>query len=101
MSIRPSAHPRVSWAVFGATCVLALGAALVASLASGGRTSIGLTFLGGVVVIGIAAALMGAIVSPMSDGDAASSGLSGRGGWGEGGGVGLGGDGGGGGDCGG
>ena len=45
-----------------------LGAALLASLAAGGGTNLGLTFLGGAVVIGIAAALMSAIISPSPDG---------------------------------
>ncbi|PKH40982.1 hypothetical protein SAMN05192575_111116 [Nocardioides alpinus] len=94
MSTRLSAHPRRTWAIFGSTCVLALGAAVVAALNAGGPASVGLTFLGGAIVVGLAAALMYAIASPQPDSLSPFAGS--RGGWGDGSGGGFG-DGGGGG----
>lgn len=47
--------------------MLALGACVFAALATGSRTNVGLALLGGLIVVGIAAALMDSIVSPSPD----------------------------------
>ena len=57
-ALGPPAHPRLTWAVFAATCTVGLGAALVAVIPSGDRITIGLTFWGGVVVIAVAATVL-------------------------------------------
>jgi hypothetical protein len=44
-----------------------LGAWFFATLRSSGATSAGLVLIGGVIVVGIAAALMSSVVSPLPD----------------------------------
>ena len=85
------------WSVFGAVSAAVLGACVVATLRSSGAADAGVVLLGGLIVTGIAAALMSSVVSPLPDG--AGTGRAVTGGF-EGGSVG---DvsGGGGGDCGG
>lgn len=62
-------HPRLSWALFWGASTLVLGACLFAALATGNRTNVGLTLMGGLIVVGIAAALVDSIVSPLPDHD--------------------------------
>jgi hypothetical protein len=102
MSIRPSAHPRLTWRVFGALSGLALLASLMTTIPSGDRTTIVLSLWGVLLAIGIAAALTYAIITPMPDslssgprGGFVDAGGSGGAGFGDGGcGAGDGGDGG-------
>lgn len=64
-----AAHRRLRWALFCGASALALGACVFAALATGNRSNVGLTLLGGLILIGIAAALMDSIVSPLPDHD--------------------------------
>ena len=57
MGIRPSAHPRSRWRIFGALAGLALLACLSATIPSGDGTAIVLYFWGVLLAIGIAALL--------------------------------------------
>jgi hypothetical protein len=59
----PSRHRR-AWPVFAGVSTTVLGACVVATYRSSGTTGAGLLLLGGLIVVGIAAALMYAIVSP-------------------------------------
>lgn len=61
-----SRHPR-SWAVFGGASTVALGACVLAAFRSGGTTGAGLALMGGLIVVGIAAALVHAILSPFPE----------------------------------
>jgi hypothetical protein len=66
-------HPRVAWALFWGASAFALGGAcVVAALATGSRSSVALTLLGGLIVVGIAAALMDSMVSPLHHRDDAT-----------------------------
>lgn len=96
-----AAHRRLSWALFCGVSALALGACVVAALATGGRSNVAVALLGGLIVVGIAAALMDSIVSPLPDHDGSRQVPYGSRGLGGGGFGGAGGGGSGGGDCGG
>ncbi|MCP3422454.1 hypothetical protein [Nocardioides pinisoli] len=61
-----SRHRR-SWAVFGGASTVALGACLVAAFRSNGTTGAGLALMGGLIVVGIAAALMQAALAPFPE----------------------------------
>lgn len=89
-----SRHRR-SWAVFGGASTVVLGACVLAALRSSGTTGAGLALMGGLIVVGIAAALMQAILSPFPE---EGAGRRGTGSGFEGGGFDGGSDGGGGGD---
>jgi hypothetical protein len=56
---------RLSWVIFYGVSTLALGACFFAVLETGIPTSAGLALLGGLIVVGIAAALMDPIVSAL------------------------------------
>jgi hypothetical protein len=87
--------------IFAALAALALGALVVGTYRASGTTGAGMSLLGGVIVVGLAAAMMYAIASPtMRDGigPRATHGFDGGGGY-DGGGGGDFGGGGGGGDC--
>ena len=58
---------RRSWTVFGGASTVALGACLVAAFRSSGTTGAGLALMGGLIVVGIAAALMQAALAPFPD----------------------------------
>jgi hypothetical protein len=88
---------RVAWSIFGSVAACVLAGAFFAVLRTSGSTDAGVTLLGGLVVVGLAAGLFYAIISPVTD--SVAGGRSMGGGF-EGGGVGAG-DFGGGGDCGG
>ena len=60
-------RPRLPWMVFSGVTAVALGACLYAAADTGDRTDVGLTLLGGLIVIGIAAALLGAMLTPLPD----------------------------------
>lgn len=79
-----AAGPRLSWALFWGASVLALGACVVTALATGGRSTAALVLLGGLIVIGIAAALLDSLVSPLDASRQVSYGAGGP--WGGGGG---------------
>ncbi|MBD3947880.1 hypothetical protein [Nocardioides ganghwensis] len=86
---------RRPWSIFGAVSAAVLGACVVATVRSSGAADAGVVLLGGLIVTGIAAALVSSVVSPPPDG--AGTGRAMTGGF-EGGSVGdL--SGGGGGDC--
>lgn len=97
-----AAARRRSWLVFAALAAFALGAVVVATYRATGTTGAGMALLGGVIVVGLAAAMMDAIASPATRegiGPRAAGGFDGGGGYAgyDGGGDG---GGGGGGDCG-
>jgi len=95
----PSAHPRLCWALFWAASAVALVACAVAAETSGHGSEAPLAVLGGLIVVGIAAALLVSILAPYPDGvDTYGSRGTGAGGFG---GGGFDGGGFGGGDCGG
>ena len=104
-----ASRQRLYWLSFVVVSTLALGACFFAGLASGGPTSAGRALLGGLVVVGIAAAFMRSVLwhSEPDLGRGANYGSQGMGGGFVGGGFGGGGfggggfGGGGGGDCGG
>lgn len=60
-----AAHRRLWWAIFGGLSILALGAGVGAGVAAGGRSTGATVLLGGLIVLGIAAALLGSIISPI------------------------------------
>ncbi len=66
-STRGASRRRTSWIVFAVGSVLGLGACVVLALTSGSRSSLGLTLIGGLVMIGVAAALLHSILSPIRD----------------------------------
>lgn len=92
------ARRRLSWSIFGGVSACVLAGAFFAVLRTGGSTNAGVTLLGGLIVVGLAAGLFYAIISPVTDSIAGGRAL---GGGFDGGGVGGGDFGGGGGDCGG
>jgi hypothetical protein len=92
------ARRRLSWSIFGGVAACGLAGAFLAVLRTSGSTDAGVTLLGGLVVVGLAAGLFHAIISPVTDSVAGGRGMSG--GF-EGGSFGGGDVGGGGGDCGG
>lgn len=97
------AHRRAVWALFAGVSALAVGACSLAALAAGGRSDVGLVLLGGFVAVGIAAAFLASVLSPLPDGGSGRLSLGPQGfvAGGFGGGDGGGGDcGGGAGDCG-
>jgi hypothetical protein len=103
MSVKPfgsatASRRRRSWLIFWAVSAVALGTCFVATLRSSGTTGAGLVLMGGLIVVGIAAALVASIVSSLPDQLAGGRGM---GGGLESGGSGGGGFDGGGGDCGG
>ncbi|GAA5134682.1 hypothetical protein GCM10023339_71560 [Alloalcanivorax gelatiniphagus] len=59
-----AARRRRSWTIFGVVSTLALAAAVVETLRTSTATQAGLVLMGGLIVVGIGAALMHAIVSP-------------------------------------
>ncbi len=82
------------WIIFGGVSALALAACYVAVLGAAGRTSAGLAVLGGLIVVGIAAAFMDALTSSYPEPRAGSQvprGANGLGGFGDGSGGGDGG----------
>jgi hypothetical protein len=89
---------RRSWSIFGGVAACGLAGAFLAVLRTSGSTDAGVTLLGGLVVVGLAAGLFHAIISPVTDSVAGGRGMSG--GF-EGGSIGGGDLGAGGGDCGG
>lgn len=66
-SRRRSANARLSWALFWGFSALAVGAAAIGARVTGSRTDVGMILLGGVIVVGIAAALMHSILSPLAN----------------------------------
>ncbi|MCW2748383.1 MAG: hypothetical protein JWP10_1525 [Nocardioidaceae bacterium] len=93
---------RMSWALFCGASVLALGFCVLLASAAGGRSSVGVVLLGGLIVVGIGAALLDSFISPLPKHELTLSGRYGAGGGGFAGATGAGGSGGGGGgDCGG
>ncbi|WP_127480682.1 hypothetical protein [Nocardioides pantholopis] len=85
------AWPRLSWILFWGVSVLALGVCIVTAVATGSRSSAALVLVGGLIVIGVAAALLDSLVSPR---DGSTSTSYGAGGLWDGGGGTAGGDGG-------
>lgn len=59
---------RLSWSIFCAVSAALLATSLVAALRTGGAADAGVVLLGGLIVIGIAAALMSSVVSALPDG---------------------------------
>lgn len=95
-----AARPRRTWRAFLAASVLGLAAAVVVALAQGAeRVGVTLTVFTGVVVIGVLAAVLDAVVTPGSPDVVGHRGHA-AGGWAAGG-VGVAGGGAGGADCGG
>ena len=81
---------RLSWVIFYGVSTLALGACFFAVLDTGNPTSAGLALLGGLIVVGIAAALMDPIVAALlepGEGRKVPSGSPGKGGGFDGGGY--------------
>ena len=94
-----AAQPRRTWRTFLAASALGLAAAVVVALAQGaGRVGVILTVFTGVVVIGVLAAVLDAVVTPGNPDVVGRRGHA-AGGWAAGG-LGVGGGGGGGADCG-
>ena len=65
LASRAASRRRRSWSIFWAGAVTVLGTCFFAALRSSGATSAGLVLIGGSVVVGIAAALMYSVVSPL------------------------------------
>lgn len=63
-----AAGPRLTWTVFWAASVLALGACVTVALATAGRSAAALVLLGGLLVVGLAGALLYSLVSPLDAG---------------------------------
>jgi hypothetical protein len=57
----------LSWSIFCGVSTVVLGTCFFATLRTSGSTSAGLVLLGGLIGIGIAAALMYSIVSPLPE----------------------------------
>ncbi|CAN5425022.1 hypothetical protein BH09ACT10_BH09ACT10_10250 [soil metagenome] len=87
---------RLSWALFCGASVLGLGFCVLLASAAGGRSSVGMVLLGGLIVVGIGAALVESFVSPLPKHESTLSGRYGAGGGGFAGATGAGGSGGGG-----
>lgn len=63
-----ASHRGLCWAIFCGVSVLALSAGVVvAALATGSRSSVAVVLLIGLIVVGIAAALMESIISPLQN----------------------------------
>lgn len=96
-----AARRRLSWSIFGGVAACVLTGAFFAVLRTSGSTDAGVTLLGGLIVVGLAAGLFYAIISPVTDSVVAGRGMGGGFDGGAVGGGDVGGGGGGGGDCGG
>lgn len=64
----PTRRTRLPWTVFAVVATLAIGGCLVVAARTGDPADLVLTLVGSLIVLGIAAALMQAIVSPSLDG---------------------------------
>ena len=67
----------MSWSIFGGVAACGLAGAFFAVLRTSGSTDAGVTLLAGLIVVGLAAGLFYAIISPVTDSVAGGHGMSG------------------------
>jgi hypothetical protein len=73
----PTFRSRLPWSIFGGVSTVVLGTCFFATLRTSSTTSAGLVLLGGLIVIGIAAALMYSILSPLPEHGGSRHGMGG------------------------